>query len=143
MSYSFGLCGVTRSPGEHPGPRTSKSTTDGPKPSSQKPMQANLLTIPVRETIAINKQSTSCASMKTATMMTRSNIWNLTVSHTRTGDASASLTQLSQPSHQATPLPHYIVPWRRLPTSLREPQYYPSWMHATAICLSRSIKSPV
>ena len=34
----------------------------------------------------INKPSTSCASMKTATMMTRSNTWNLTVSQTMTGE---------------------------------------------------------
>ena len=47
--------------------------------------------------------------------------------------------------NRAIKRPHYhtIVPWRRLPTSLREPQYYPSWMHATAIGLSRSTKSPV
>ena len=33
----------------------------------------------------INKLSTSCTSMKTAPMMTRSNTWNLTVSQTMTG----------------------------------------------------------
>ena len=35
---------------------------------------------------AINKPSTSCASMKTATTMTRSNTWNLTLSKKMTGE---------------------------------------------------------
>ena len=35
---------------------------------------------------AINKPSTSCASMKTTLMMTRSNIWNVIVSQTMTGE---------------------------------------------------------
>ena len=39
---------------------------------------------------AINKPSTSCASMKTATMMTHSNTWNLTVSQTMTGETRSS-----------------------------------------------------
>ena len=37
---------------------------------------------------AINKPSTSCASMKTATVMTRSNTWNVTVSQKKTGETS-------------------------------------------------------
>ena len=47
----------------------SKSTTDGPTRSSQNTGQGDE---------AINMPSTSCASMKTATMMTHSNTWNLT-----------------------------------------------------------------
>ncbi len=35
---------------------------------------------------AINKPSTTCASMKTAPMMTRSNTWNLTVLQTMMGE---------------------------------------------------------
>ena len=95
VSYSFGLCDVTRSPVEHPGPRTSKSTTDGPKPSSHaeahagdpahNPGQGDDRNKQAVHQLRVNENSNDDDTFQHLE-------FNSVTAQTMTGDASASLT---------------------------------------------------